>query len=46
MSPVDLQQSAVAMWFPTPHKHGESMAGQTRHFESVAKAVRFVMEEL
>jgi hypothetical protein len=44
MSPVDLQQSAVAMWFLTLHKQGE--AAPTRHFGSVAKAVRFVMEEL
>jgi hypothetical protein len=44
MSPVDLQQSAVAMWFPTLHKQGE--AAPTRHFGSVVKAVRFVMEEL
>jgi hypothetical protein len=44
MSPVDLQQSAVAMWFPTLHKQGE--AAPTRHFGSAAKAVRFVMEEL
>jgi hypothetical protein len=43
----DLNQPATVHWFATPPPPGtDTFGGETRHFESVTDAIRFVMEEL
>jgi hypothetical protein len=43
----DLNQPATGHWFATPPPPGtDTFGGETRHFDSVTDAIRFVMEEL
>jgi hypothetical protein len=42
----DLNQPAIVHWFATPPPGTDPLGGETRHFESVTDAIRFVMEEL
>jgi hypothetical protein len=43
----DLNQPATVHWFATPPPAGTAtFSSETRHFESVTDAIRFVMEEL
>jgi hypothetical protein len=48
MGSIDLNQPANALWTPAGGfaPPGQIGGGQTRAFESVSNAVRFVMEEL
>jgi len=43
---IALDQPANAMWIPEIGPPGMIGGGETRHFDSVDNAVRFVMEEL
>jgi hypothetical protein len=45
--PVQLDESARVFWSPVLDLHGKQLAGGgERNFDSVADAVRFVMEDL
>jgi hypothetical protein len=48
MTSIDLNQPANALWIPAGGvaPSGQIGGGQSRSFESVSNAVKFVMEEL
>jgi hypothetical protein len=47
LSSIDLNQPANVLWFAVPPPaDAASFGGHTRQFESVTRAIRFVMEEL
>lgn len=46
MSGLDLDQKATAMWFDAPAPPGGIAGANTRPFDTLEGAVRFIMEEL
>jgi hypothetical protein len=47
LSTFDFNQPANVLWWAAPLlSHAAIFEGETRHFDSVTKAIRFVMEEL
>jgi hypothetical protein len=46
MSEIDLDQPANVLWHSRVPPQGAVDHGETRHFDSLRKAIRYVMEEI